>query len=152
MAETKTTRSGTGRPAKGSRNRARAGGSRTNRSASRSAGGRSASNRRHAPSSAGNAAKSRAQTTGTAVANAARKARTPVIAGGAALAGLAGGAALARMNGQRKLLGLPMPPMGGRPSTAKALATAAKEIGKTGYKVGQLTSEVRRVREEVTRS
>jgi hypothetical protein len=151
MAETKARRTGTRRPAKGSRNSSRSGGNRTNRSPSRSAGARSASNRRRAPSSAGNA-KSRAQTTGTAVANAARKARTPVIAGGAALAGLAGGAALARTNGRRKLLGVSMPQMGGRPSTAKALATAAKEIGKTGYKVGQLTSEVRRVREEVTRS
>jgi hypothetical protein len=78
-----------------------------------------------------------------------------MIAGGAALAGLAGGIALSRNGSRRKVLGMPMPRVGGG-STRKALdgaatafGEAAKEIGKAGYQVGQLTSEVRRVRERI---
>jgi hypothetical protein len=72
----------------------------------------------------------------------------PAIAGGAALVGLAGGLAL--KNGKSRGLServpnLPKP----KGSTAKALGGAAKEIAKGGYAIGQLTSEVRRVRQAV---
>jgi hypothetical protein len=36
-------------------------------------------------------------------------------------------------------------------ATAKALGSAAVEIGKVGYKAGELVTEVRRVREQATR-
>jgi hypothetical protein len=78
----------------------------------------------------------------------ARKGKTPMIAGAAAAAGFAGGAVLTRMNSGRKILGKRMPQVR-KPSTGKALANTASEIGKAGYKLGQLTSEVRRVREQV---
>jgi hypothetical protein len=44
---------------------------------------------------------------------------------------------------------MPRPSFGSRESVSQALGTAAKEIGKAGYKVGELTSEVRKVREEM---
>jgi hypothetical protein len=106
----------------------------------------------------------------------ASKAKTPLLAGGAAVAGLVGGIALSR-NGavkglqipksgrRRKKVSMPnlsmpnvsMPKLGGRESmtkalgaTAKALGNTAVEVGKTGYRIGELTSEVRRVRERVS--
>jgi hypothetical protein len=78
-----------------------------------------------------------------------------MIAGGAALAGLAGGVALSRNGARRKVLGLPVPRIGGSGTrkaldgAAKAFGNAAKEIGKAGYQVGELTTEVRRVRERI---
>jgi len=100
----------------------------------------------------------------------ASKAKTPLVAGGAAVAGLVGGIALTR-NGSKK--GFSIPKLGGKPkrsmpsmsmpkfgksdsagkalgATAKALGNTAKEIGKTGYRVGELTAEVRRVREQAS--
>jgi hypothetical protein len=85
------------------------------------------------------------------------KAKTPLLAGGTALAGLAAGAALrGRAGNGSKLMkrlpgtgGLPMPRLGNGGSTVKALGTAAKEIGKAGYRVGELTAEVRKVREQI---
>jgi hypothetical protein len=78
----------------------------------------------------------------------AEKAKVPVIAGGAALVGLAGGLAL--KNGKSRGLSGRMPslpkPKG---STVKVLGGAAKQLAKGGYAVGQLTSEVRKVREAV---
>lgn len=105
----------------------------------------------------------------------ASKAKTPLMAGGAAVAGLVGGIALAR-NGRSKGISMPklgssrkksrssislpkmsLPKLGGGESagkalraTAEALGSTAKEIGKAGYRVGELTSEVRRVREQAS--
>jgi hypothetical protein len=98
-----------------------------------------------------------ARSTGGALLRAAGKAKVPLIAGGAALAGLAGGAALAQRNQRgKKVLGVPVPRGVSMPrvrnggSTAKALGDAAKEVGKAGYRVGELTAEVRQVREQIT--
>ena len=88
------------------------------------------------------------------VAAMAHKAKGPAIAGGAALMGIAGGIALSngrKSNGRSprlpKNLSLNMPKPKG--SAVKILGGAAKEIAKGGYKIGQLTSEVRKVREAV---
>jgi hypothetical protein len=72
--------------------------------------------------------------------------------------GLAGGVAISRNGSGKKLLGMRMPQIGGgggstkkaMEGATKALGTAAKELGKAGYQAGQLTSEVRRVRERVS--
>ena len=82
----------------------------------------------------------------------AHKAKGPALAGGAALMGLAGGIALkngGKRNGKglSKNLSINFPK--GKTSTVKVVAGAAKEIAKGGYKIGQLTSEVRKVREAV---
>jgi hypothetical protein len=90
------------------------------------------------------------------VSSAASKTRTPLIAGGAALAGLAGGLAISRSGSRKKVLGMPMPQFGGAGTknalegATKAFGSAARELGKTGVQVGKLTSEVRRVREQVS--
>jgi hypothetical protein len=104
------------------------------------------------------------QTTGGAVSTAARKVKGPAVAGGAALAGLAGGLAIAsRANGPRKLLGVPVP--GTRRPLVKVttprrvrakgasrdIRKAATEVGSAGRQVGDLVTEVRRVRTELER-
>jgi hypothetical protein len=104
------------------------------------------------------------QTTGDAVSTVAKKVKGPAVAGGAALVGLAGGLAIAsRANGPRKLLGVPVP--GTRrplvkittPKRVKArgatkdLRKAATEVGTAGRQVGDLVTEVRRVRTELER-
>jgi hypothetical protein len=88
-----------------------------------------------------------------AASSVAAKAKTPVMVGGAALAGLAGGVAISR-NSSSKIAGVIPKPGGGNTTkalgnTAKAFGGAAKEIGKAGFQLGQLTSEVRRVRERL---
>jgi hypothetical protein len=168
----------TARRAGGSRTSSRtqrADGSRaTTASASRAgarAGGRAPSKR-----SRDTAARSQvAETTpGTSFGDIVSKAKTPLIAGGAAAAGLVGGIALSRGSGKTlsmpqiggkrnrrtpsiSLPAMPKPRLGKSDSTRKALGATAKalgntavEIGKTGYRVGELTSEVRRVREQVS--
>ena len=84
------------------------------------------------------------------------KAKMPLVAGGAALAGLAGGVALAARNRSgssvlRKPLpgGFSMPRPRNGASTVKALGSAAKEVAKAGYRVGELTAEVRKTREQI---
>jgi hypothetical protein len=74
----------------------------------------------------------------------------PAIAGGAALVGLAGGLALSRGGRSGGPLSGRLPGLQkSKDSTVKVLGGAAKEIAKGGYAIGQLTSEVRKVREAV---
>ena len=102
------------------------------------------------------------ESAGDAVSRVAKKAKGPALAGGAALAGLAGGLAIAaRGGGPRKVLGVPVP--GTRrplvkintPRRAKArgvsndLLKAANEVGTAGRHVGDLVTEVQRVRTEL---
>ena len=98
-------------------------------------------------------AKRKAQESGSAVADVAKKAKGPVskakgpaMAGAAAAAGLAAGTVLAR-NGSRKRIS--MPKVVSKPKVAKALGKTAKEIGKAGFRAGELTAEVRRIREQM---
>jgi len=105
------------------------------------------------------AVSSGAQTTGSAIGTAASKAKGPVIAGGAALAGLVGGAALASRGGRRRVLGVPVP------GTRRALINvkrptrgggtrdvmkAAGQVGNAGRQMAELASEVRMAREQMT--
>jgi len=176
MAQTKTkssggTRSGgTARRSNGSQAASRT------KTASRS-GKRAAANRARSPKPKPAAASTKAQAVteegqeqASTLSEIASKAKTPLVAGGAAVAGLVGGIALTR-NGSKK--GFSIPKLGGKPkrsmpsmsmpkfgksdsagkalgATAKALGNTAKEIGKTGYRVGELTAEVRRVREQAS--
>jgi hypothetical protein len=138
MAQTKTSSS-------------RSASSRRTRSSSRSGSSGSRSSSRK-PSSSGARKPSRSsgsQQKGTStISKIADKAKVPAIAGGAALVGLAGGLAL--KNGKSRGLSGRMPslpkPKG---STVKVLGGAAKEIAKGGYAIGQLTSEVKKVRDAV---
>jgi len=85
------------------------------------------------------------------VGQAARKAKTPLIAGSAAVAGMAGGIALgARQNRHSKTLSRrPKVKIGPKVKIdSHDLAKAAKEVGQFGMDVGQLASELRKNREE----
>ena len=103
---------------------------------------------------------------GSALGGAAKKAKTPAIAGGAALAGLAGGIALAaRDTGPKRVLGVPVPgtrkplvtlkvksPRGSKAKSAsKDILKAAEEVGSAGRQVGNLLGEVDRVRAAIDR-
>ena len=152
MAQTKTSGAGSSRANRqgsSGRSGAKSTRARSNSSPAANGEGRTAAVKK----AVGNGARS----TGGALLRAAGKAKVPLIAGGAALAGLAGGAALAQRNQRgKKVLGVPVPRGVSMPrvrnggSTAKALGDAAKEVGKAGYRVGELTAEVRQVREQIT--
>lgn len=97
---------------------------------------------KHAGHSAGNAA--------STVGRAATKARTPLLAGGAAIAGVAGGIALGTRQTRRSKLLQRRPKVKIGPKVkidSHDLAKAAKEVGQFGADVGQLASELRRNRE-----
>ena len=111
------------------------------------------------------AAKDTLGSAGSAVGTAAKKAKMPAIAGGAALAGLAGGIALAARTSPKRVLGVPIPgtrkPLvkingptikvkNPRSSQAKSvsedLLKAAGQVGSAGRQVGDVLNEVQRVR------
>lgn len=80
---------------------------------------------------------------GHSVGKAARKAKTPLIAGGAAVAGAAGGLALGTRQARRsKALRRPKVKI-----RSQDLARAARDVGQFGMDVGQLAGELRKNRE-----
>jgi hypothetical protein len=80
---------------------------------------------------------------GHSVGRAASKAKTPLIAGGAAVAGAAGGLALgARQSRKSKTLRRPKVKI-----RSQDLARAARDVGQFGMDVGQLAGELRKNRE-----
>ena len=97
---------------------------------------------KHAGHSVGDAA--------STVGRAASKARTPLLASGAAIAGVAGGIALGSRQTRRSKLLQRRPKVKIGPKVkidSHDLAKAAKEVGQFGVDVGQLASELRRNRE-----
>jgi len=80
---------------------------------------------------------------GHSVGKAARKAKTPLIAGGAAVAGAAGGLALGARQ-VRKAKALRRPKVKIR---SQDLARAARDVGQFGMDVGELAGELRKNRE-----
>lgn len=90
---------------------------------------------------------------GQAVGKAASKAKTPLLAGGAALAGAAGGMAIGAMRSRHsshshKVLGLKAPHPKRVKLRSRDVARAAKEVGSFGQHVGELATELRHVRED----
>lgn len=89
----------------------------------------------------------KAKTAGHAVGSAASKAKVPLIASGAALAGAAGGLALATRHDRRNALVKAMR----KPKiklTSRDVAKAAKEVGNFSAQVGELAGELQRAREQ----
>jgi hypothetical protein len=78
------------------------------------------------------------------------KAKLPLVASGAVLAGVVGGAALGAKRSGSKVLGIPMPKPKRVQFRTKDLREAAKEVGGFGEHVGDLASELRRAQEAVT--
>lgn len=90
-----------------------------------------------------------AKASGFDVASAARKAKTPLIASGAALAGAVGGLALGtRSTRGEKIIGALRPHKPRLQMSSHDLAEAAKSIGQFGAQMGELATELRRTREE----
>jgi len=84
---------------------------------------------------------------GHAAAEAMRKAQLPLLAGGAAMAGVVGGVVLGTTRPGGKVLGVKLPAPKRVNIRSKDLAKAAKEIGRFGENVGDLTAELKRARE-----
>lgn len=86
---------------------------------------------------------------GHATAQAASKAKIPLLAGSAALIGAASGIVFGASRSGGRVLGLKMPASKRVKIRSSDLAKAAKGVGHFGDQVGELTSEIRRVREGV---
>lgn len=114
---------------------------------SRSGRGNSRSTRnRQAEHSVADAASGAGRTVG----NIASKAKTPALATGAAAAGLAGGMFIASRKSRPKLFGVvPLPRPGTMESVGKGLLKASENVGQASQSMGQLTGEVRRMREGI---
>jgi hypothetical protein len=78
------------------------------------------------------------------IGSAAEKASTPIIAGGAAAAGILGGIVLGKrvLGPRRTVLGIPVPRKG------LSLKPVAKEVGKAGEQIGRLTDELAQARKQ----
>jgi hypothetical protein len=76
------------------------------------------------------------------------KAKGPVLAGGAALAGLAGGLLIAGRSKPRRMLGVPIPGTR-RPLIEIKRGGSSKELVNAAGKFGELASEMRLAREEL---
>lgn len=88
-----------------------------------------------------------AKDAGHAVGGAVSKAKVPLVAGGAALAGAAGGLMLGR---QTRRHGIGAKALSRRPQVkvrSQDLAKAAKEVGSFGAQMGRLASELQQTRE-----
>jgi hypothetical protein len=75
------------------------------------------------------------------------KARIPLLAGGAAIAGTIGGVALGATRSGGKVLGIQLPRPRRVTIRSNDLAKAAKEVGRFGENVGDLAAEIKRTRE-----
>lgn len=78
-----------------------------------------------------------------------RKATIPLVAGGAALAGTVGGVLIGASRSGGKILGLslPQPKRVQFKMDSADLAKAAKQVGRFGESVGELTAELKRARQ-----
>jgi hypothetical protein len=88
----------------------------------------------------------KAKSAGQTVGKAAGKAKVPLIASGAALAGMAGGIVLATRQDRHRRLAMAMR----KPRiklTSKDVAKATREVGHFSSQVGELATELRRARE-----
>lgn len=89
---------------------------------------------------------------GQTVGKVASKAKAPLLAGGAALAGVAGGMAIGAMRSRRshprRVLGLKVPRGKRMRVRSRDVARAAKEVGTLSQHVGDLATELRHAREE----
>ena len=114
--------------------------SRSAASANRSRHPRSSSSRSANGSSANGAVSAVTDTIGSA----AQKASTPIVAGGAAAAGILGGIVLGKrvLGPRRTVLGIPVPRKG------LSLKPVAKEVGKAGKQIGRLTDELAQARKQ----
>ena len=123
--------------------------SKTSQSRSNASRARSANRARSSPNgSSGAESVKETVTSGTqnaahGVATFAKKAKTPLLTGGAALAGVAGAAVLtARSRRRRKVLGIPLPKRNGLKVDAQKITGAITDAAKRADRIGQRVSRV----------
>jgi hypothetical protein len=75
------------------------------------------------------------------------KAKIPLLAGGAAVLGTVGGIALGASRSGDKVLGVKLPKSKRVKLRSKDLSKVAKEVGRFGENVGELTTELKHARE-----
>jgi hypothetical protein len=75
------------------------------------------------------------------------KAKIPLLAGGAAVVGTVGGIALGASRSGDKVLGIKLPKPKRVKLRSKDLSKVAKEVGRFGENVGELTTELKHARE-----
>jgi hypothetical protein len=80
------------------------------------------------------------------------KAKIPLLAGGAAVAGTVGGLVLGASRSGDKVLGIKLPKSKRVKLRSRDFSKAAKEVGRFGENVGELTTELRRAREGLASS
>jgi hypothetical protein len=84
---------------------------------------------------------------GKGAGHAVSKAKLPLLAGGAAVAGTVGGLVLGASRSGDKVLGIKLPKSKRVKLRSRDFSKAAKEVGRFGENVGELTTELRRARE-----
>ena len=84
---------------------------------------------------------------GNEAGHAVSKAKIPLLAGGAAVAGTVGGLVLGASRSGDKVLGIKLPKSKRVKLRSRDFSKAAKEVGRFGENVGELTTELRRARE-----
>jgi hypothetical protein len=112
-------------------------------------GGGSSASARKAVEGAAKQAGHTVSDAGRSAGRAARSAKTPLLAGGAALAGVAGGIALGTRQARHSKTPLRRPKL---KVDSHQIARAAKDVGEFGAGVGQLAAELRRNREQASNS
>ena len=144
MAETKkrpaSTRTGA---SKRSRSKSKSGGA----SKSRASSSRSSNGSSNGVETVVHAVEDKAKSAGQTVGKAANKAKLPLVAGGAALAGAAGGLALASRQGRKGGIAAALR----KPKIqikSDDVARVAKEVGSFSAQVGALATELQRNRED----
>jgi hypothetical protein len=146
MAQTKTRAS-----TKRSQSRKRPQSSQTSQTRSRGPSASRSSNGKSRVKAARQTVENSTKEAGQAVGKVASKAKTPLLAGGAALAGAAGGLAIGTMRSRQshshKMLGLQVPKPKRMNIRSRDVAKAAKEVGAFSQQVGELATELRHARE-----
>lgn len=102
---------------------------------------------RDAVGSAGKGAGHAVSKAGKEAGHAVGKAKIPLLAGGAAVVGTVGGIALGASRSGDKVLGVKLPKPKRVKLRSKDLSKVAKEVGRFGENVGELTTELKHARE-----
>jgi hypothetical protein len=150
MAQTKTKRA---KPAKKSRpsssaKTSRAKAKKTARKPAQSKPAHSASNgSSHAVGDGAKAVRDAVGSAGKEAGHAVSKAKIPLLAGGAAVVGTVGGIALGASRSGDKVLGVKLPKPKRVKLRSKDLSKVAKEVGRFGENVGELTTELKQARQ-----
>jgi hypothetical protein len=133
--------------AKGARKPKQAAQPRSKRTSARPSRSRNGKSQANTARAAGEAVRSAGIDAGQTTTKAVKKARIPLLAGGTALAGAVGGVVLGASRSGGKVMGVKLPRSKRVKVRSKDIATAAKEVGRFGENLGDLTAELKRARE-----